>query len=95
LISETRQSIPVKKGHPERYDYEYRREGTAYLFMFFAPLLNWRHIKVTEQRTKADWALCIDELVHQHFPNAERCVLVEDNLNTHTPSAWGDETRLR
>jgi transposase len=87
LISETRQSIPVKKGHPERYDYEYRREGTANLFMFFAPLLNWRHIKVTDQRTKADWAICIDELVHQHFPNAERCVLVEDNLNTHTPAA--------
>jgi len=87
LISETRQSIPVRKGYPERYDYEYRREGTANLFMFFAPLLNWRHVKVTEQRTKVDWAACIDELVHQHFPNAERCVLVEDNLNTHTPAA--------
>jgi transposase len=87
LISETRQGIPVKKGHPERYDYEYRREGTANLFMFFAPLLNWRHTKVTEQRTKTDWAICIDELVHQHFPNAERCILVEDNLNTHTPAA--------
>ena len=87
LISETRQSIPAKKWHPERYDYEYRREGTANLFMFFAPLLNWRHIKVTEQRTKVDWSTCIDELVHQHFPNAERCVLVEDNLNTHTPAA--------
>ena len=55
--------------------------------MFFAPLLNWRHIKVTDQRTKVDWAICIDELVHHHFPNAERCVLVEDNLNTHTPAA--------
>lgn len=87
LISETRQSIPAQKGHPERYDYEYHREGTANLFMFFAPLLNWRHVKVTEQRTKTDWAICIDELVHQHFPNAERCVLVEDNLNTHTPAA--------
>ena len=87
LISETRQSIPVEKGHPERYDYEYHREGTANLFMFFAPLLNWRHVKVTAQRTKADWAICIDELVHQYFPNAERCVLVEDNLNTHTPAA--------
>jgi transposase len=87
LISETRQSIPAKKGHPERYDYEYRREGTANLFMFFAPLMNWRHIKVTAQRTKTDWATCIDELVHQHFPNAERCVLVEDNLNTHKAAA--------
>jgi transposase len=87
LIRETRQSLPVKQGQPKRYDYEYHREGTANLFMFFAPLLNWRHIKVTAQRTKADWAQCMDELVHQHFPNAERCVLVEDNLNTHTPAA--------
>jgi hypothetical protein len=87
LISETRQSIPARIGHPERYDYEYRREGTANLFMFFAPLLNWRHVKVTDHRTKTDWATCIDELVHQHFPNAQRCILVEDNLNTHKPSA--------
>jgi hypothetical protein len=87
LISETRQSLPVQRGHPERYDYEYRRQGTANLFIFFAPLLNWRHVKVTERRTKADWTVCIDELVHQHFPNAERCVLVEDNLNTHAPAA--------
>ena len=87
LISETRQSVPAKTGYPERYDYEYRREGTANLFIFFAPLLNWRHIKVTDQRTKIDWAICIDELVHQHFPHAEKCVLVEDNLNTHTPAA--------
>jgi transposase len=87
LISEKRQSIPTQKGHPARYDYEYRREGTANLFMFFAPLLNWRHIKVTDQRTQMDWATCIDDLVHQYFPNSERCVLVEDQLNTHTPSA--------
>ncbi len=84
---ETRQPIPGKKGQPERYDYEYHREGTANLFMFFAPLLNWRHIKVTEQRTKVDWAMCMEELVDQHFPNAECCVLVEDNLNTHNPAA--------
>jgi transposase len=87
LISETRQSLPLQKGHPERYDYEYRREGTANLFMFFAPLLNWRHLKVTERRTKMDWASCINELVHQYFPKAERCVVVQDNLNTHAPAA--------
>ncbi len=87
LVSETRQRIPARKGRRERYDYEYRREGTANLFMFFAPLLNWRHVKVTAQRTKMDWAACIDELVYQHFPNAERCVLVEDQLNTHNPAA--------
>ncbi len=91
LISETRQRLPMRRGEPERYDYEYRREGTANLFIFFAPLLNWRHIKVSDQRTKADWAVCIDELVHQHFPKAEQCVLVEDNLNTHTPAARYDQ----
>jgi transposase len=87
LISEVRQSLSAQAGSPERYDYEYRREGTANLFMFFAPLLNWRHIKVTPHRTKHDWATCMHELVSQHFPNAERCVLVEDQLNTHTPAA--------
>lgn len=87
LISETRKSIPAKKGQLERYDYEYRREGTANLFLFFAPLANWRHIKITDHRTKRDWTLCMDELVHQHFPNAERCILVQDNLNTHDPAA--------
>lgn len=86
LISETRQRIPAQKGQRERYDYEYRREGTANLFMFFAPLLNWRHVKITTRRTKMDWAACIDELVLQHFPNAERCVLIEDQLNTHNPA---------
>ncbi|TLM98247.1 IS630 family transposase, partial [bacterium] len=84
LISETRQRIPAKTGQVERYDYEYRREGTANLFMFFAPLQNWRHVKVTEHRTKVDWAMCIHDLVYVHFPDAECCILVEDNLNTHT-----------
>lgn len=87
LIRETRQSIPIKAGRPERYDYEYRREGSANLFIFFAPLQNWRHVKVTERRTKTDWAWCMKDLVDVHFPQAERCVVVEDNLNTHTPAA--------
>ena len=87
LISETRQTIPMKVGQPERHDYEYRREGTANLFMFFAPLHNWRHVKVTERRTKKDWAWCMRDLVDLHFPNAERCIVVEDQLNTHSPAA--------
>ena len=87
LTSEKRQPIPMTPGQVERYDYEYRREGTANLFMFFAPLQNWRHVKVTQRRTKVDWAMCMDELVHVHFPNAERCILVEDQLNTHAPSS--------
>jgi len=87
LVSEKRKSLPMKAGQPERYDYEYRREGTANLFMFFAPLQNWRHVKVTERRTKTDWAMCMHDLVHVHFPEADRCVIVEDQLNTHAPSS--------
>jgi len=87
LISETRQRIPAKAKQVERYDYEYRREGTANLFMFFAPLQNWRHVQVTEHRTKVEWAQCMHDLVSVYFPDAERCILVEDNLNTHTPAA--------
>jgi transposase len=87
LVRETRQAIPMKIGQPERWDYEYHRQGTANLFMFFAPLHNWRHVEVTAQRTKIDWAKCMHDLVYVHFPNAERCVLVEDNLNTHDPAA--------
>lgn len=87
LVSETRQALPLKVGQPARYDYEYHREGTANLFMFFAPLQNWRHVKVTERRTKADWAICMHDLVYLHFPQAERCVLVQDQLNTHNPAS--------
>jgi hypothetical protein len=87
LVSEKRQPIPMIAGQPERYDYEYRREGTANLFMFFAPLQNWRHVKVTERRTKIDWAMCMHDLVHIHFPDAERCIIVEDQLNTHAPAS--------
>jgi hypothetical protein len=87
LISETRQAIPMQTGHPTRYDYEYCRQGTANLFMFFAPLLNWRHVQVTEHRTKKDWAWCMHDLVYRYFPNVKRCIVVEDNLNTHSPAA--------
>lgn len=86
LVSETRTPLPMVPGKPECYDYEYHREGTANLFMFFAPLLNWRHVKVTSRRTKKDWAICMRDLVDVHFPGAERCVVVEDQLNTHDPA---------
>ena len=87
LVSETRQPLAAKPGQPERYDYEYRREGVANVFMFFAPLQNWRHVKITDRRTKADWAECMRELVDVHFPDAEIIVVVEDQLNTHSPAA--------
>ena len=87
LIRETRQPLPMVMGHPARYDYEYQREGRANLFLFFAPLQNWRHVKATARRTKMDGAACMREVVDVHFPEAERCVLVQDHLNTHTPAA--------
>jgi transposase len=86
LVSETRQALPMAPGQPEKFDYEYRREGVANLFMFFAPLQNWRNIKVTDQRTKSDWAYCMRDLVDIHFPQAEKIVIVEDQLNTHSPA---------
>jgi DDE superfamily endonuclease len=83
LIKETRVPIPATPGHAARHDYEYERNGTANLFMLFAPLEGWRHVKVTERRTKQDLAEVIRELVDVHFPEAEKIVLVMDNLNTH------------
>jgi hypothetical protein len=87
LIKEVRDKIPVKSGKPEKYDSEYERNGVCNLFMIFAPLEGWRHIKVTERRTKIDWAECIKELVDVYFPDAEKIILVQDNLNTHKPSS--------
>jgi transposase len=90
LVSETRSPLPMMPGKPECYDYEYHREGTANLFMFFAPLLNWRHIKVTSRRTQRDWAMCMRDLVDEHFREAERILVVEDQLNTHDPACLYD-----
>ena len=90
LIGESRTALPAQPGERERYDYEYVRNGVANLFMFFAPLHNWRHVKVTERRTKEDWAYCMRDLVDVHFPAAMRIRLVEDNLNTHDPAALYD-----
>ena len=87
LISEKRQPLPAKPGQPARYDYEYKREGTCNLFLFFQPLAGWRHVKVTEHRTKLDFAHCMRYLVDELFPEAECIVIVLDNLNTHTPAA--------
>ena len=87
LISETRQPIPAQPGQRERYDYEYKREGTANVFEFFQPLAGWRHLKVTAQRTKSDFAQCLKDLVDVHFPKAKVIRVVLDNLNTHDLSA--------
>lgn len=83
LVGETRAPIPAAPGEPERYDYEYVRKGVANLFLFFEPLAGRREVKVTERRTMVDWAEATRELVDVHYPEAEKIVLVMDNLNTH------------
>jgi hypothetical protein len=80
---ETRLPLPTQPGKIAKYDYEYERNGTSNLFLFFAPLEAWRHIKVTAQRTMIDFAHCMRDLVDVHFPQAAKIVLVMDNLNTH------------
>jgi hypothetical protein len=83
LIKETRQVLPAKTGRPERYDYEYERVGTRNLFLFTEPQAGWRHINVTEQRTKLDFAHQMRWLVEERYPEAEVIRVVLDNLNTH------------
>ena len=78
----------MQPGQPERYDYEYVRHGTTNTFMFFAPLLSWRHLKVTAQRTRIDWAEAMREVIDVYFPDAETVVVVMDNLNTHGPASF-------
>jgi hypothetical protein len=87
LIAETRVPIAAKPGRPRRYDHEYERNGTANLFMLFAPLEGWRHVEVTDRHTALDYARLLKELSDEHFPNAVRIVLVQDNLNTHKPAS--------
>lgn len=83
LTKEVRSPLPAKQGSLTKYDYEYERNGTSNMFVFFAPLEQWRHIKVTDRRTMIDFAHAMRDLIDIHFPNAEKIVLVMDNLNTH------------
>jgi transposase len=87
LIGEIRQPIPAKPRRIERYDYEYRRNGTANLFVFIDVNRPWRKVKVTEQRTAKDFAECMRELVDVHYPKAECIRVVLDNLSTHKAGA--------
>lgn len=80
---EVREPLPARPRQVTKYDTEYERNGTSNLFMFFAPLEAWREVKITDRRTKIDWAHCMRDLVDIHFPDAEKIVLVMDNLNTH------------
>lgn len=87
LVAETRTPVPMAPGQVARFDYEYERRGVSTLFMVCEPLTGWRHVTVTDRRTKADWARFIQQVVEVHYPDAETIVLVEDTLTTHTPAA--------
>ena len=83
LVSEVRVPLPACPGAPARYDYEYKREGVANLFMISEPLLGWRHVEVTDRRTAKDFAGVLRWLAEDVYTEAEKIVLVMDNLNTH------------
>jgi transposase len=87
LVGEVRQPVLAKSGQIERYDYEYRRNGTANLFVFLDANRPWRKVKVTERRAAKDFAACMRELTEIHYPKAERIRVVLDNLSTHSASA--------
>jgi len=87
LVGETRAPLPAAPGQPARYDYEYQRNGTANLFVAVQPEAGWRHVDVTDRRTKPDFAHQMRALVDEHFPDADVVRIVLDNLNTHTPAA--------
>jgi transposase len=87
LLGEVRQPLPPEPGQPQRIDYEYHRNGTCNLFTYFQPLAGWRHVEVTDRRTKQDFAYCMKSLVDVHFPLAKIIRVVIDNLNIHTPAA--------
>ncbi len=87
LVAETRAPLPMLPGQLARSDYEYERKGTANLFMLFAPLEGWRHVEVTDRRTAIDYAKILKDLSDTHFQRADKIVLVQDNLNTHSPAS--------
>ncbi len=86
-IQELIDELPVKPGEVVKFDSEYKRNGVSNLFMMFEPLAGWRHVKVTDTRKAIDFAYCLKDLVDIHYPDAEKIVLVMDNLNTHTPAS--------
>ena len=87
LIKETRVPIPVRPGRPARTDYEYERNGTANIFMLFAPLDGWRHVTVTDRHAAVDYAYLLKDVSDRWFPDAAKIALVQDNLSTHKPAS--------
>jgi DDE superfamily endonuclease len=87
LIKETRVPIPARPGRPARTDYEYERNGTANIFMLFAPLDGWRHVAVTDRHAAVDYAHLLKDVSDRWFPDAAKIALVQDNLSTHKPAS--------
>ena len=88
LVEETRPALPAQPGQVRRYDYEYERNGTRNLFMFFEPQAGYRHVQITQRRTKQDFARCMQWLGNEAYPEATLIRVVLANLNTHTIAAW-------
>lgn len=95
LHEEVRLPIAGRPGAVERYDFEYRRNGVATLFAAFEPLAGWRHVEVTEQRTRKDFARFVKDLLDKQYPEAKRVVLIMDNLNTHSGASLYETLLLR
>ena len=87
LIAEVAVPLPTKPGQLKRVDYEYARNGVCNQFVLCEPLRGWRHVTVSQRRTKRDWAWCIRTLLDVYYPEAMKVHLVLDNLNTHTGSS--------
>ena len=88
LLTDVRGSLPPEPGSPERFDSEYKREGVADIFLFFEPLSGQRYLDTTEHRTRKDWAEEMRKLSDQWYADAERIIVVCDNLNIHTPASF-------
>jgi len=87
LVADVRPPLPMQRGKPQRNDDHYERRGTRNLFLACEPLRGWREVKVTQRRTKLDWAHFVQQLVDVDYPDAKKIVLVMDNLNTHRPAS--------
>jgi hypothetical protein len=87
LLREVRPPQPPAPGQPARYDGEYERAGVVNFFLVCEPLRGWREVRVSDQRTRVDWAHCVKDLIDVHFPEAEALTLVMDQLNTHSPAS--------
>jgi hypothetical protein len=88
LLADLREPQPLQPGLPERFDYEYQRNGVADLFMLFEPLVGKRHVEIADQRRRLEWAEVMRKVSDELYPEADQIVVVLDNLNTHTPAAF-------